>query len=167
VKKTIVNPQRKSIIKNNFFFLFLFFFRFSILEKHFGDRIPDVEGDDRAERLEGEEHDAQRPLRHWAEQDERLVDEVEMGRHPVEQPRALVEHGEPVPRARNDLEQLRQREHKVENLRREEQEQRLGKVAQDPGHRKHHPGVVAEEMEKIGGKKKKKKKKKKLSEKKK
>ena len=60
----------------------------------------------------------------------------------MKQSRLLVVHWKPVPRARHNLEELRTRIHKVDDLRNEEDEQGLAKVPEYARHRQRHSSEI-------------------------
>ena len=62
----------------------------------------------------------------------------------VELIRLVVELGEPMSWTVHDPEELRERQHEVNNLRDEEEEHSLGEVSQDANDSKGHPREVAE-----------------------
>ena len=51
-----------------------------------------------------------------------------------------------MPWARNELEELRDREHEIEHLRNEKQEDCFAEPAQDSHHGEGHPGEIAESV---------------------
>jgi hypothetical protein len=64
--------------------------------------------------------------------------------HTFEPVSLVIELGQTVTGAVHDAEDLGERQHEVENLRQEEQEHGLGKVAQDTHHGEGHSRKVAE-----------------------
>lgn len=61
----------------------------------------------------------------------------------LQQAGAGVEVGQSVPRARHQLEELRDAVEEVEDLRNQEEHERLGEVAEDANGGEHHPREVA------------------------
>lgn len=61
----------------------------------------------------------------------------------LQQAGAGVEVGQPVPRARHQLEELRDAVEEVEDLRDQEEHERLGEVTEDANGGEHHPREVA------------------------
>lgn len=54
--------------------------------------------------------------------------------------------GKPVSGTGDDMKKLRQRVHKVDHLRNEEQQHRFAEVSQDADHSKRHPSKVTESV---------------------
>ena len=92
--------------------------------------------------LKGEHQRAQISLGHRADDQQREIDEVEVRRHGLEAPGGRVEARQAVARAVHDADQLRQRVEKVEDLRNEEEQQRLGKVPENAADGKGDAGKV-------------------------
>lgn len=122
----------------------------------------------RANRLQGQQDDAQRPLVQGPSYSEHYVDQSEVDEvllvgwnaidglvqlvlirtagtdRGTELSNLSVEAWEPVARTRDDLEELRARQKKVDDLRNEEEHQRLAEVPVDPHHGEGHASKVAE-----------------------
>mmetsp|Transcript_5108 Transcript_5108/g.18262 ORF Transcript_5108/g.18262 Transcript_5108/m.18262 type:complete len:252 (+) Transcript_5108:748-1503(+) len=114
---------------------------------HPGQHVPREEPEPATRRLKRHQRDAQVALRLRAERPQVRVHEVHviprrrrLAR--VQQPRGRVELREAVTWARHELEQLRRAVQKVENLRQEEQHERLAEVAQHADDAQRHPREV-------------------------
>eukprot|EP00955_Chlamydomonas_euryale_P056542 356459-Chlamydomonas_euryale.AAC.5 len=90
-------------------------------------------------------HALQHPVRHTSGRAAERLDSEDS--HAQRQAGRRVEHGQPVARARHDLEQLGDAVDKVDNLRDEEEQQRLAEVAQDARDRDRHARKICKRAE--------------------
>mmetsp|Transcript_6929 Transcript_6929/g.16698 ORF Transcript_6929/g.16698 Transcript_6929/m.16698 type:complete len:405 (-) Transcript_6929:244-1458(-) len=108
-------------------------------------QMPNPERRSTRRALKHQQTHAKGPLCARAGEGEHKVDQIVVGCR-VKEPCCWVEARQPVPRAWHKLEELRRRVQEVEDLRREEEEERLAEVAQDASDAEGHASKVSERV---------------------